>query len=163
MRNLNETGQARVADYADDLNRSGLYPRTGSSISTSDFLDTYSVASAAAGGGAYNEDSYTAYHKLRADQVPEDYDAQVDVHGDSMEPTLLDGDVAFISFSFSRKNGEVYVVQVDEDTLIKRCFFAPDSVTLRSDNSAYEDRIISTDQRDSSRIIGKVVGHATPQ
>lgn len=73
-----------------------------------------------------------------------------------MEPTLLNGDVAFVSFSFARKNG-------GEDTLIKRCFFGADSVTLRSDNTDYDDRIISVDQRDSSRIIGKVVGHATPQ
>lgn len=153
MPKLSSDKQTNVVRYARDTLR------------MSDYMDSYSIASAAAGGGSINDGSYVSYHKINSQDVPNHYDAQIDVHGDSMEPTIPDGAVAFIEFSIGNplKSGDIYVFQRDEDTLIKRGFFQDDSWILKSDNDKYDDILIEEFDRDSLRVIGKLVGWTTPR
>ncbi|WP_235293096.1 XRE family transcriptional regulator [Portibacter lacus] len=74
------------------------------------------------------------------------------VSGDSMEPTLFEGDKIVCSYierdqwHSSVKNGYVYVVITQHDVLVKRIennIAKRASVTLISDNSFYEDRVIA--------------------
>lgn len=54
-----------------------------------EYTETYSTAIAAAGAGANNELHQDAVlHIIRRSDAPDKYDAQVDVTGDSMEPTI---------------------------------------------------------------------------
>lgn len=70
-----------------------------------------------------------------------------DVSGDSMEPTLFEGDKVICSFleptlwETSIKNNFVYVIVTRGDVLVKRCFnYLKDEkqLELHSDNSFYE-------------------------
>ena len=164
MSKLNDKGQNKVVDYAKDIKLSGNYdidePQAPFTLSE-DYAEFYTDAGAAAGSGAYNsgyDDGHCVCAKIA--DVP-DYDAIVDVRGDSMEPTIKDGDVAFVDFNFDKKDGEIYIVQHEDDTYIKRCYFESDKLTLRSDNPDYND-IVFQDQ-DNVRVIGIVTNWATPE
>ena len=73
-----------------------------------------------------------------------DYDAIVDVRGESMEPTIQDNDVVFVDFNFEPIDGKIYIIQHEEDTYIRRCFFERDKLTLNSDNPDYKDIVFKT-------------------
>lgn len=161
MQRLNHEGQSIVAKTADGLDKSGQY-RVDKVVSMEDYIDTYSVASAAAGAGAYNEGHEEFYRRVSACDIPERFDAQIDITGDSMEPTIPDGAVAFVEFTLGDppKDGEIYVFQRGEDTMIKRGFFEQDKWILRSDNPDHAD--ITVTESDSVRIIGRLVDWTMP-
>lgn len=158
MSHLNTRGKTLVANYARDLVNSGSY--SNSDLTVND-CELYSIASAAAGTGSYNDNSQNKFHILKTENIVK-HDAMIDVCGNSMQPTISDGDVAFISYSFNKKDGEIYVVQIDDDTVIKRCYFENDSLKLVSDNPDYNDRIISGTALETVRIIGRVIAWSTP-
>ncbi|HEY9091514.1 S24 family peptidase [Parasphingorhabdus sp.] len=65
----------------------------------------------------------------------------VRVMGDSMEPTLSDGDDVLVDASDhgSRLRDGIYVIRVDDTLVVKRIALRPDSpfITIASDNPAY--------------------------
>lgn len=126
-----------------------------------DYVDLYTDAGTAAGAGAYN-DGYDdgGYVRAQVYGVP-DYDAIVDVRGDSMSPTIKGGDVAFVDFNFETVDGKIYIIQQEDDTYIKRCYFEKDRLTMKSDNPVYKDIVFQG--IDKARIIGIVTGWATPE
>ena len=159
---VTEDGKKEISNYADYIYSNEDYhlPQPPLTLSE-DYLETYTNARAAAGLGAYNS-SYEdgSYIRVKLSDTS-DYDAIVDVKGNSMEPTIKDGDVAFVDFSFDQKDGEVYIVQHEDDTYIKRCYFESDKLTLKSDNPEYQDIVFQG--LDEVRVIGKVTGWATPE
>lgn len=159
---VTEGGKKEISNFADYIysNKDYHLPQPPLTLSE-DYLETYTNARAAAGLGAYNS-SYEdgSYIRVKLSDTS-DYDAIVDVKGNSMEPTIKDGDVAFVDFSFDQKDGKVYVVQHEDDTYIKRCYFEKDKLTLKSDNPEYQDIVFQG--LDEVRVIGKVTGWATPE
>ena len=58
--------------------------------------------------------------------------------GDSMYPNIKDADVMFIDRSDCKlKDGEVYVVRMDEEVFVKRLFKVPGKILAKSDNENY--------------------------
>ena len=164
MHSMTDDGKEQVADYATFLDESGKYkldePQASLTLSE-DYIELYTDARAAAGTGAYNygyDDGRCVCAKIA--DVP-DYDGIVDVKGDSMNPTIKDGDVAFVDFNFEPVDGKIYIIQHEDDTYIKRCYFESDKLTLKSDNPDYKDIVFNT--YDNVRIIGLVTGWATPE
>jgi phage repressor protein C with HTH and peptisase S24 domain len=80
-------------------------------------------------------------------------------HGDSMNPTIQDGDVLLIDQSPTQvRAGEVYAVMMDEEVVVKRLIKEFGITLLRSDNpnkSAYSD--ISVPPGHNLQVIGRVV------
>ncbi|WOE74718.1 S24 family peptidase [Alterisphingorhabdus coralli] len=80
------------------------------------------------------------------------------VEGDSMEPTLCDGDdimVEMASGDTPRRDG-VYVLRRDDALMVKRLAFQPDgSVSVLSDNPAYPS--MQGLGLDSVAVVGRVV------
>lgn len=80
------------------------------------------------------------------------------VEGDSMEPTLCDGDdimVAMLSGNIPRRDS-VYVLRIDDALMVKRLAFQPDgTVTVISDNLSYPAK--EGVQMDAITIVGRVV------
>lgn len=74
----------------------------------------------------------------------------VEIHGDSMYPTLMNGDLAVIDPNFKNiKNNELYLITYDEKTCIKRVIESSGYIQLISDNSdrkKYPDTIILKDE-----------------
>ncbi|MBF0414454.1 MAG: helix-turn-helix transcriptional regulator [Magnetococcales bacterium] len=85
--------------------------------------------------------------------------ALVTVMGDSMEPTLKEGDLVLLDLrDQSMRNDAIYVVRREEDLVAKRLQRGFDgSVTIKSDNAAYEDIKISLEQASQLSIVGRVV------
>lgn len=85
--------------------------------------------------------------------------ALVSVRGDSMEPTLKEGDLLLLDRREAKvRNDAIYVMRRDDDLIAKRLQRGFDgSVTIQSDNSAYEKQIISQSQSEQLHIIGRVI------
>jgi len=122
----------------------------------------YSNIQASAGGGAFNfEDDYVVLDidKNIMDTVsPTDknYEA-INIDGDSMEPTLKDGSIAFIDRSINdiTKDG-IFIAATTAGLFVKRIRKRMDgNIELISDNQAYSPEILTPDEVE---IVGKVVG-----
>ncbi|UDF33779.1 UNVERIFIED_ORG: helix-turn-helix domain-containing protein [Shinella sp. XGS7] len=70
--------------------------------------------------------------------------ATVRVHGDSMEPTLVDGETIVIDTHVSKVDTSgVYVIRVAGNVLVKRVQHKLDgSLVIKSDNPAYEPEVV---------------------
>jgi len=78
------------------------------------------------------------------------------VKGDSMEPTILNGDIVTVRRQSVVENGEVAVILCNsENATCKRITIAKGSVILNSDNKIYNPMVYDADD---CLIIGKVVG-----
>jgi phage repressor protein C with HTH and peptisase S24 domain len=82
--------------------------------------------------------------------------ALVEAIGDSMSPTVDDGDVVMVDLMESRfKDDGIYVLRAGNDLSIKRIQRQPDgSLTIRSDNAAYERLTVSPDM---IALFGRVI------
>jgi len=124
------------------------------------FKDIY----ASAGGGAlnYEEDSESLYldeemiNHLGGRSAIKNIQA-LNVMGDSMEPTLNDGDIVFLDRDSKNPNRNgVYVVATPVGLFIKRLQLKSDGmVALVSDNVAYSDELVNSEDVE---VLGKVVG-----
>lgn len=79
--------------------------------------------------------------------------------GDSMAHYIQEGDAVGLDISDKIiKDGEVYALFLDGDTMIKRIFREAGGVlTLSSDNKNYRDKIVDESNGESLIIIGRVV------
>lgn len=89
---------------------------------------------------------------------PLDADFALRVHGDSMQPGYLDGDLVFLrSVPDVPHNGSICAVSVDNEAALKHVFRYADHVLLTSDNQQYEPMQYSFAEHDI-RILGVPVG-----
>lgn len=81
------------------------------------------------------------------------------VDGPSMEPTLLDGELVLVDRRCHRfDNDAVYVIQYDGHLRIKRVQLKFDGgVIIKSDNPRFEPEMLTQDQAEHLRVIGKVL------
>lgn len=79
--------------------------------------------------------------------------------GDSMIPTIKDGDLVLVDNSFTRAKDEgVYVVVVGNGLRIKRIAFGwQGAINLLSDNEQYPPEKVEAPEAESLRVVGKVV------
>ena len=95
---------------------------------------------------------------LREHGVSPNHASVITVWGDSMEPTLRDGDLVLVDTSQNQPRREgIYVLRMGEDLLIKRLAFGLDHITIISDNPAIKDEVVPRDRLDDLAIIGRVV------
>jgi len=90
----------------------------------------------------------------------EDYFA-LRVFGESMEPNLMDGDIAIVRIQPDIDSGQVAVVLIDnQDSTVKRVFKSQDGITLVADNPAvFSPRFFSNEDCLSLPvlILGRVI------
>ncbi len=86
------------------------------------------------------------------------------IHGDSMQPRMLEGDVVIVRVQPTADDGDIVVVLIDgEDgtarATCKRLRMTPDGVALLSFNPDYEPMVYSADRLKKTplRIFGRVV------
>ena len=91
---------------------------------------------------------------------PVNADAAITVHGDSMVPTYLDGDLVYIKCRDDVPEGAVAVVFLDDEAVIKHVYKRPTGLTLISDNmEAYPPMMVEFDDYARVRIFGVPVGY----
>ena len=83
----------------------------------------------------------------------------ISVKGDSMEPTLSNGDLVLIDTTTSKiEDNAIYVINYDDALLVKRIQRKYDrSVIIMSDNKSYGDEAVQGDLVNQLQVIGRVV------
>lgn len=84
------------------------------------------------------------------------------VHGDSMVPTIQNGDKILFyleqDFTLQRvRDGSIYVLSVNGALKVKRLSIQKDSLVVTSDNTEYPKEIYSGEELNDVRIYGRVI------
>ena len=153
---------SRVGISADWL-LSGQSPPAGGELVT---IPLYPIQ-ASAGGGSYGEEppeqleGFVVHRPwfLKAFHVPPEKTHFVEIRGDSMEPTLSEGDLVLVDTSAAaerpREEG-IYILNIDGVIVAKRIAYGPPPIfRILSDNPAYPP--VEVDAfRDNLQIVGRV-------
>ena len=122
-------------------------------------LFPYNVQEKLSAGTGYDYDGNGSYDVAYSDKEI-DYDFASWVFGDSMLPDYPNGDVALIKVCPFDYDGDVYAVDWDGQSYIKKVYKESDGLRLVSTNEKYADKFAAFTEE--PRIIGKVVGSFTP-
>lgn len=156
---LDEDRQANVIDYATVLLNEQVSMRATTVLEkykNDDYIIDYVEGLVAAGHGTFQEDNLHMEVKLRAEDVPEDYDTIAKVAGDSMEPMIEDNDLLFIKVTSQVDVNDIGIFQINGKNFVKKLKRDYDgSWYLQSLNSGYEE--IHLTENDDIRTIGEVV------
>nr|DAV08147.1 MAG TPA: Repressor protein CI [Caudoviricetes sp.] len=120
-------------------------------------LPVYGKASA--GNGYINLDQEIYYFPIKKGDFS-DRSFLVEINGNSMEPTLEDGDYALVDpDNVDYVKNKIYVVTYNDESFIKRMVVDDRSkiVMLKSDNPEYEDILITKDMQLYLKIEGRVI------
>tara|TARA_R110002020_G_scaffold47651_1_gene135552 strand:+ start:9074 stop:9763 length:690 start_codon:yes stop_codon:yes gene_type:complete len=128
---------------------------------------------ASAGGGAVVlseevEDHFTVSRDWLARYLPKGAKVGIiEARGDSMEPTIADGDILILNFSIDSSvvnDGGVFVISVDGVLLVKRLQVTVDGhILIRSDNDLYEQEKVTREFADERITVhAKVVWSGGP-
>ena len=156
---LDEDRQANVVDYATALLNEQVSMKATTVLEkyrTDDYIIDYVEGLVAAGHGTFQEDNLHMEVRLRADDVPENYDTIAKVAGDSMEPLIEDNDLLFIKVTSQVDINSIGIFQINGKNFVKKLKRDYDgSWYLQSLNSGYEE--IHLSENDDIRTIGEVV------
>ncbi len=156
---LDEDRQANVVDYATTLLNEQVSMKATTVLEkyrTDDYIIDYVEGLVAAGHGTFQEDNLHMEVRLRAEDVPEDYDTIAKVAGDSMEPLIEDNDLLFIKVTSQVDINSIGIFQINGKNFVKKLKRDYDgSWYLQSLNSGYEE--IHLSENDDIRTIGEVV------
>lgn len=150
---LDDDGKEKLIDISFDM------------IKESDHIYTtvYTIEKVAAGNGyGYTNESSVPYYTDRTDLY--NYDFATVVKGDSMIPKFNDGDIILVKTGYDNVNGDIYVIDYDGKSYVKKLYNDGDRFRLVSINKKYENIIIDIPTDDSIyfNIVGKVVDSFTP-
>lgn len=156
---LEEPKQEKVLDYAKEQ----LEEQNNSEIVSifdkpqdEDYITDYVEGLVAAGHGTFQEDNLHMEVKLRAEDVPEDYDTIAKVAGDSMEPMIEDNDLLFIKVKNQVDINDIGIFQINGKNFVKKLKRDYNGGWyLQSLNNSYEE--IHLTEEDDIRTIGEVV------
>ena len=111
---------------------------------------------AAAGTPLYAESDFERM-TFPSNKVPRGTDFGIRISGRSMEPTVMDGSIAWVRKRLDMPNGTVGIFMLNDSAVCKRFFKEPDgSVRLESDNPAFPD--VTVAEFDALVTVGEVVG-----
>lgn len=78
--------------------------------------------------------------------------------GDSMSPTICDGDLVCIRSQTTVENGQIAAVLVDDEATLKRFYRRGDTVILQPENPKFEPFSYTKEEINTLRIEGVAVG-----
>ena len=157
---LEEPKQEKVLDYATVLLNEQNNMKTLTVLekykNDEDYITDYVEGLVAAGHGTFQEDNLHMEVKLRAEDVPEDYDTIAKVAGDSMEPMIEDNDLLFIRVTNQVDINDIGIFQINGKNFVKKLKRDYNGGWyLQSLNNSYEE--IHLTENDDIRTIGEVV------
>lgn len=165
VQKLNKDNQSKTYQYTKNLLQ--FQNRTVKEVSIkykpkelTEILVTEKVAAGV--GYSYGNNEVTSFYTDREDLMQ--YDMATRVFGDSMEPELSDGDIILLKQGYDNVNGDIYVIDYDGKSYVKKLYNDGNRFVLKSINKKYSDIIIYTsDIQDTYfNIVGKVVDSFTP-
>lgn len=78
--------------------------------------------------------------------------------GDSMEPSIHDGDLVAIRSQPEVENGEIAAVRIDGEATLKHVYLHDNFIELRPENPVFSSIILSREDMNNVVIEGKAVG-----
>lgn len=148
LRGLNDFGKEKVYDYAKDLSQSAPYLKETTTISDSTIikLPTYDDIRASAGLGSYTDGrSKPTYHPYELTNITRKADHAIRIKGDSMEPIIKDGTIAFVLEQPMVNFGEIGIFVYQDEIYCKELIKEKGKIILRSKNKAYKDLVIDNE------------------
>lgn len=157
---LEEPRQEKVLNYAkeqlEEQENSNIISMFDKPQEDEDYITDYVEGLVAAGHGTFQEDNLHMEVRLRANDVPNEYDTIAKVAGDSMEPLIEDNDLLFIKITSQVDINSIGIFQVNGKNFVKKLKRDYDgSWYLQSLNSGYEE--IHLTENDDILTIGEVV------
>ncbi|MDR0467484.1 MAG: helix-turn-helix domain-containing protein [Campylobacteraceae bacterium] len=148
--NDNDMGSLKAYLYNKEKQESGKKPEYV-------YFRYYSNIEASAGHGVENiyDESNIIYMPKSIMPKSNDSVDVIRVKGDSMSPTINDGDLVFVD----KKNidvvsGKIYVIKIENEVFIKRLLKIPGQIIVRSDN---KDTYPDFNFKEDCVIIGRVI------
>lgn len=157
---LEKPRQEKVLSYAKDQleeqESSNIISIFNKPQDDEDYITDYVEGLVAAGHGTFQEDNLHMEVRLRANDVPNEYDTIAKVAGDSMEPLIEDNDLLFIKITSQVDINDIGIFQVNGKNFVKKLKRDFDGRWyLQSLNNSYEE--IHLTENDDIRTIGEVV------
>lgn len=156
---LTENRQLKVLNFA----KSELDEQIGVIKENNELYAVNVIEKVAAGiGYNYGNNESALYYTGRTDLHP--HDMATLVTGDSMEPKFMNGDVVLVKSGYDNVNGDVYVIDYNGKSYVKKLYNDGDRFRLVSINKKYDNIIIDIpiDGDIYFNIVGKVVDSFTP-
>ncbi|HEL1303219.1 TPA: helix-turn-helix transcriptional regulator, partial [Streptococcus equi subsp. zooepidemicus] len=155
---LEQPRQEKVLSFANEQleEQNKVVSMFDKKLEEEDYINDYVEGLVTAGNGTFQEDNLHMEVRLRASDVPDEYDTIAKVAGDSMEPLIQDNDLLFIKVSSQVDMNDIGIFQVNGKNFVKKLKRDYDGAWyLQSLNNSYEEIYLSED--DSIRTIGEVV------
>lgn len=157
---LEEPRQEKVLNYAKEQlgeqENSNIISMFDKPQDDEDYITDYVEGLVAAGHGTFQEDNLHMEVRLRANDVPNEYDTIAKVAGDSMEPMIEDNDLLFIKVTNQVDINDIGIFQINGKNFVKKLKRDYNGGWyLQSLNNSYEEIHLSED--DDIRTIGEVV------
>lgn len=157
---LEEPRQEKVLNYAkeqlEEQESSNIISIFNRSQDDEDYITDYVEGLVAAGRGIFQDDNLHMEVRLRANDVPNEYDTIAKVAGDSMEPLIEDNDLLFIKVTSQVDINDIGIFQINGKNFVKKLKRDYSGAWyLQSLNSGYEE--IHLTENDDIRTIGEVV------
>ena len=94
------------------------------------------------------------------DDEANDCDFALRIAGDSMEPLLHDGDIVYVRQQDDVNDGEIGILLLDDEAVIKHIYHIPDGVQVVSQNAAkYPPKTYTWPNYDTIRILGRAIAY----
>ena len=157
---LEKPRQEKVLSYAKDQleeqESSNIISIFNKSQDDEDYITDYVEGLVAAGHGTFQEDNLHMEVRLRANDVPNEYDTIAKVAGDSMGPMIEDNDLLFIKVKNQVDINDIGIFQINGKNFVKKLKRDYNGGWyLQSLNNSYEEIHLTED--DDIRTIGEVV------
>jgi phage repressor protein C with HTH and peptisase S24 domain len=162
---LIEEGPMRRSDLPVSADHLAHYAATEEIEQDYVMVPRYDVKASAGGGAVIQSEQVVDYLAFKSEWVKnslgisKDHLALISVLGDSMEPTLSNGDLILIDLRATHiQDNAIYVLSFDSALMVKRIQQKLDrTVIVKSDNAVYEPEIITPDKVEQLTIVGRVV------
>ncbi len=125
----------------------------------------YNVGASAGGGAIIHSEQIVDHLAFRSEWVRSALDvsvkdlALISVKGDSMEPTLSNGDMILVDTGTRKvEDNAIYVLRYNGALMVKRIQRKVDgTLIIKSDNIVYEPETVEGDAVDQLHVVGRVV------
>jgi phage repressor protein C with HTH and peptisase S24 domain len=125
----------------------------------------YEVAASAGGGAMVHSEQIVDHLAFRSEWVRNALDvsvqalALISVKGDSMEPTLSNGDLILVDTGTRRvEDNAIYVLRYNGSLMVKRVQRRRDgSLIIKSDNKIYDPEVVTETEVNDLHVVGRVV------
>jgi phage repressor protein C with HTH and peptisase S24 domain len=152
--------------------KSDVKPASRHKASNQVAIPRYAIHASAGGGAVVLSEEVEDYFTVSPDwlgrYLPKGGKVGIiEARGDSMEPTIADGDILILNFSIDSSavnDGGVFVISVDGVLLVKRLQATVDGhILIRSDNDLYEQEKVTREFADERITVhAKVVWSGGP-